>query len=167
MTSTASSQPTTNANSSNQAALSSNNSSNPALSTINSLLQSIAPVAAVPDQAAPAALNDSSLNDNNPFDVTENRDYVKSSHDVEMRQLIMNVSTLPTSNISFNSGKSLSSLIALKNSLELRNLWVQIYHTSDGLTFQTRSINKFKKINNCIAGIELVEWLIKKKSVSK
>ena len=100
LTSTASSQPTTNANSSNQAALSSANSSNPALSTINSLLQSIAPVATVPDQAAPAALNDSSLNDNNPFDVTENRDYVKSSHDVEMRQLIMNVSTLPTSNSS-------------------------------------------------------------------
>lgn len=41
--------------------------------------------------SAPAA-NDAGLNDNNPFDVTENRDYFKSSHDVEMRQLIMNVS---------------------------------------------------------------------------
>lgn len=51
--------------------------------------------------------------------------------------------------------------------MELRNLWVQIYHTSDGLTFQTRSINKFKKVNNCITGSELVEWLIKKKSHSK
>lgn len=80
--------------------------------------------------------------DNNPFDVTENRDYFKSQ-DMEIKQLIIN------------------------NSMELRNLWVQIYHTSDGLVFQTRSINKFKKINNCITGNELVEWLIKKKSVSK
>ena len=54
-----------------------------------------------------------------------------------------------------------------KNSLELRNLWVQIYHTSDGLQFQTRNINKFKKINNCITGNELVEWLIRKKAVSR
>jgi len=44
---------------------------------------------------------------------------------------------------------------------------VQIYHTSDGLIFQTRNINKFKKINNCITGSELVEWLMRAKSVTK
>lgn len=42
-----------------------------------------------------------------------------------------------------------------------------MYHTSDGLQFQTRSINKFKKVNNCITGNELVEWLIKTKSVTR
>lgn len=55
----------------------------------------------------------------------------------------------------------------LKNSSELRNLWVQIYHTSDGIQFVSKSINKFKRVNNCITGHELVEWLMKKKSVSK
>jgi hypothetical protein len=49
----------------------------------------------------------------------------------------------------------------------LRNLWVQIYHTSDGLTFQTRNLNKFKKITNSITSTELIEWLMKKKSVSR
>lgn len=54
-----------------------------------------------------------------------------------------------------------------QNSSELRNLWVQVYHTSDGIQFTSKSVNKFKKINNCITGHELVEWLMKKKSVSK
>jgi hypothetical protein len=49
----------------------------------------------------------------------------------------------------------------------LRNLWIQIYHTSDGLTFQTRNLNKFKKITNSITSTELIEWLMKKKSVSR
>lgn len=82
-------------------------------------------------------------NENNPFDINETREYFRTSHEGDMKKLIIN------------------------NSLELRNLWVQIYHTSDGLTFQVKSINKFKKINNCITGAELVDWLIKKKSVEK
>lgn len=82
-------------------------------------------------------------NENNPFDISETREYFKPSHEGDMKKLIIN------------------------NSLELRNLWVQIYHTSDGLTFQVKNINKFKKINNCITGAELVDWLIKKKSVEK
>ncbi len=57
--------------------------------------------------------------------------------------------------------------MGLKNVSELRNLWVQIYHTSDGIPFQTRSLNKFKKITNCITSVELIDWLMRKKSVSK
>jgi 1-phosphatidylinositol-3-phosphate 5-kinase len=55
----------------------------------------------------------------------------------------------------------------LQNTSELRNLWIQVYHTSDGLQFQTRYLNKFKKINNCITNTELIEWLMRKKSVSR
>ena len=57
--------------------------------------------------------------------------------------------------------------LMFKNTFELRNLWVQIYHTSDGLQFQTRPLNKFRKITNCITNMELIEWLMKKKTVSK
>ncbi|CAF0732180.1 unnamed protein product [Brachionus calyciflorus] len=83
--------------------------------------------------------------DSNPFDVTENKDYLNKpqSNESELKQLIIN------------------------NSSELRNLWVQLYHTSDGIQFQTKSINKFKKVYNSISGKELVNWLMKSKSVSK
>lgn len=82
---------------------------------------------------------------NNPFDVTENKDDLNKaqSHESELKQLILN------------------------NSAELRNLWVQLYHTSDGIQFTTKSINKFRKIYNSISGRELVDWLMKAKSVSK
>jgi hypothetical protein len=97
------------------------------------------------NQSGPLAI--SSNDDNNPFEMNDNhRDYLLRPHQQEtpdLNQLIIN------------------------NSSELRNLWVQLYHTSDGLQFTTRSINAFKKINNCITGRELVEWLMKKKSVSK
>lgn len=81
----------------------------------------------------------------NPFDVNENKDdLIKTqSNESELKQLILN------------------------NSSELRSLWVQLYHTSDGIQFTTKSINKFKKIYNSISGRELVDWLIKTKSVSK
>ena len=49
----------------------------------------------------------------------------------------------------------------------MRNLWIQVYHTSDGLTFQTRNLNKFKKITNSITSTELIDWLMRKKSVSR
>ena len=85
--------------------------------------------------------------DNNPFEVTENnRDYLlrpQQQDNTDLNQLIIN------------------------NSSELRNLWIQLYHTSDGLQFTTRNVNKFKRISNCITSRELVEWLMKKKSVTK
>jgi hypothetical protein len=80
----------------------------------------------------------------NPFDITENKDYnTNKSHDLEIGELIN------------------------KNSLELRSLWSQIYHTSDGLTFQTRNISRIRRVYNCITGHELVQWLIDKKSLTK
>ena len=46
-------------------------------------------------------------------------------------------------------------------------MWIQIYHTSDGLQFQTRYLNKFKKITNSITSTELIEWLMRKKAMSR
>jgi hypothetical protein len=61
----------------------------------------------------------------------------------------------------------IKSIFSHQNVSELRSLWIQLYHTSDGIQFTTKNINKFKKISNCITSIELVEWLISKKSVTK
>lgn len=89
---------------------------------------------------------DKNENVSNPFDETENKDEINAkpqSNESELKQLIIN------------------------NTSELRNLWVQLYHTSDGVQFTTKSINKFRKIYNSISGRELVDWLIQAKSVSK
>lgn len=90
-------------------------------------------------------MSDKSEDLSNPFDVNENKEELNKtqSNESEIKQLILN------------------------NSSELRSLWVQLYHTSDGIQFTTKSINKFRKVHNSISGRELVDWLIKKKSVSK
>lgn len=134
-------------------------------STPNMVSSSTSSISKLMTQSLSNEIADDTIN--NPFDITENKEYDRT-HDFETSQLNMiNVFSLELLAVfGFKFYYKLLSNCS-KSSMELRNLWVQIYHTSDGVTFQTRNINKFKKINNCITGSELVDWLIRTKKMSK